>query len=105
MLVGNTKTYVPRLQDNVDTYNVLLHTTIGQSPMDVHKNEETWPRVAKRLKERARKSKNRGRKVPRPPLYVGDTVRIALVHKPLEKAKTFWSRELYTVVGMILLCD
>jgi hypothetical protein len=27
-------------------------------------------------------------------------VRIALIHKPLEKAKTFWSRELYTVIGV-----
>ena len=101
MLRSDTKTYVPKLQGMVSTYNMLLHTTTGRSPNEVHENAELWPSVAKRLQSKAMKSKKRGRKVRRPPLDVGDTVRIALIHKPLKKAKTFWSRECYTVVAVI----
>jgi transposase InsO family protein len=70
MLAGDTKTYVPRLQATVDTYNELLHTTIGHLPNDVHANADLWSSVAKRLQSKAMKSKKRGRKVPRPPLHI-----------------------------------
>ncbi len=46
------------------------------------------------------KTKKRGRQTKRPPLYVGDTVRVAIIHQPMEKPLTFWSKELHRVVGI-----
>jgi transposase InsO family protein len=101
MLLGDTKVYVPRLPQTVETYNDMLHTSIGQAPVNAHSKEDLWPDIAKKLRSKALKSKKRGRKVKRVPLAVGDSVRVARIHKPMEKKETYWSRELYTVMGAI----
>jgi hypothetical protein len=81
-------------------YNAMLHTTIGHAPVNVHKNAALWPGVAKKIRGQAVKSKG-ARHWKLPPVSVGDTVRIALIRKPLEKPETYWSRELYEVIEVI----
>jgi transposase InsO family protein len=100
MMAANTKVYVPDLPRLLEMYNAMLHTTIGYAPVNVHKNAALWPGVAKKIRGQAVKSKGVGhRKLP--PVSVGDTVRIALIRKPLEKPETYWSRELYEVMEVI----
>jgi len=100
MMGANTKVYVPELPRLLEMYNAMLHTSIGHAPVSVHKNAALWPGVAKKIRGQAVKSKGaRHRKLP--PVSVGDTVRIALIRKPLEKPETYWSRELYEVIEVI----
>lgn len=101
MMKNDTKTYVPQLAMMVTTYNELLHTGIRQRPIDAHNNPAVAGAVAKQLQSRAIKNKARGRHTKRPLLKAGDTVRVALVHQPLEKPVTFWTKELFQVMNVI----
>jgi hypothetical protein len=101
MLANNTKTFVPKLPEMVLMYNQLLHTGIGQSPADAHFKSELWPQVAKKIQTQAMKTKKRGKHFKQPPLNVGDTVRVALIHQAMDKPVTFWTKELYQVMAII----
>ncbi len=101
MLTNNTKTFVPKLPEILAMYNLLLHTGTGQAPIDAHSKPELWPKVGTKLRDQAMKTKKRGRQTKRPPLYVGDTVRVAIIHQPMDKPVTFLSKELHQVIDII----
>jgi transposase InsO family protein len=96
MLTNETKTFVPQLAKMVATYNSLYHTGIKQTPTEAHNNKNTQPAVAKQIQ-----SKKQGRHTKQPPVHIGDTVRIALIHQPLEKPVTLWTTELFLVVRIV----
>lgn len=100
MLMNDTKIYLPKLKEILHTYNNLLHAGINQIPAKVHKQPGLWAKVHTQIKLQAMRGKRRGRQIQRPTLSEGDHVRTALIPKPLEKATTFWSREVYEVMNV-----
>jgi hypothetical protein len=101
MLSNDTKTFIPKLAGMVAVYNSLHHTGIKQTPMEVHNNRKVGMAVGAQIQKQAIKSKKRGRQFKRPPIHVGDTVRVALIHQALEKPVTFWTTELFLVTQII----
>ena len=101
MLSNSTKTFIPQLAGMVARYNGLYHTGIKQTPTEAHNNKRVGLAVAKQIQKQAMNSKRRGRQFKRPPIHVGDTVRIALIRQALEKPVTFWTTELFLVTQIV----
>ncbi len=100
MLTNKTHTFVPQLARMVATYNSLYHTGIKQTPTEAHNNKAAAAAVSKQIQKQAMASKRKGRQIKRPPINIGDMVRVALIHKALEKPVTFWTTDVFLVTSI-----